>query len=293
MKIDTLLGEIIEENWTCMQELFQHVCPPRGNFRFSEIFEPHGGVKIEDPERGGGIAMTMHSLCVLLEHLIATQRQSITVMDVGANVGMMSFFGFMYVYHRLLTLNQMADIQNIQFYGFEPHKILYKGLEETIKINNFEDYIKVFNCGIGNANCTDILHIPCHPINSGLSTRKIDENSSEIFKNKDHYRVEPAEFMKLDTFCDRHNLTDIDIIKIDVEGGEMEVLEGASQLLRRCHPMLHIEHDSRAYGLSKGKDLLSYLGDYGYKYFYPIKNNSEFITTIEELRLSERAKPLR
>ena len=32
-----------------------------------------------------------------------------------------------------------------------------------------------------------------------------------------------------------------DLIKIDVEGMELSVLEGASDLIKRCHPIIHAE----------------------------------------------------
>jgi hypothetical protein len=33
----------------------------------------------------------------------------------------------------------------------------------------------------------------------------------------------------------------VDLIKIDIEGMEMEALEGARQLIEKCHPILLIE----------------------------------------------------
>ena len=41
---------------------------------------------------------------------------------------------------------------------------------------------------------------------------------------------------------DSLNLPRVDFIKIDVEGMELDVLKGAKQTLRRCEPMMLIEH---------------------------------------------------
>jgi FkbM family methyltransferase len=39
------------------------------------------------------------------------------------------------------------------------------------------------------------------------------------------------------------DLARVDLIKIDVEGMELEVLHGADDLIARCRPMLHVEND--------------------------------------------------
>ena len=46
---------------------------------------------------------------------------------------------------------------------------------------------------------------------------------------------------RLDTYATRHGLTRVDFIKIDVEGGERDVLRGAEQLFRSARPLLLCE----------------------------------------------------
>lgn len=50
---------------------------------------------------------------------------------------------------------------------------------------------------------------------------------------------EPVESITLDTYFE--DRPDPDVVKIDVEGGEGHVLEGAERLLKRSHPTLFIE----------------------------------------------------
>ena len=53
---------------------------------------------------------------------------------------------------------------------------------------------------------------------------------------------------------DSHNYTDIDVLKVDVEGLEIPVLNGARKTLARCSPIIVIERcvlNSTAYGYSK------------------------------------------
>lgn len=50
-----------------------------------------------------------------------------------------------------------------------------------------------------------------------------------------------VETATLDDFCSHHAVGKIDFIKCDVEGHELEVLEGARNTLRHCRPTLLIE----------------------------------------------------
>lgn len=52
----------------------------------------------------------------------------------------------------------------------------------------------------------------------------------------------------------------VGMIKIDVEGGELRVLRGASLTLERCHPILFIE----AHGPAARRGILGFLGPLGY-----------------------------
>jgi hypothetical protein len=64
----------------------------------------------------------------------------------------------------------------------------------------------------------------------------------------------------------------VDWIKVDVEGGEVGVLEGAQETLRRFSPRLLIEDHSRVYPwvAEQGttQRLLSLLDEYGYETEY-------------------------
>ena len=64
---------------------------------------------------------------------------------------------------------------------------------------------------------------------------------------------------------DSHNYDDIDVLKVDVEGLEIPVLNGARQTLAKCSPVIIIERcvlNSTAYGYSKNDShqLLEELG---------------------------------
>lgn len=52
--------------------------------------------------------------------------------------------------------------------------------------------------------------------------------------------------ISLDDFCDQSGLQSCDFLKIDVDGPEVDVLDGAVKLIERCRPSLCVEIHSQA-----------------------------------------------
>jgi FkbM family methyltransferase len=79
-------------------------------------------------------------------------------------------------------------------------------------------------------------------------------------------RVE-VEAISLDSFAAQHpGQVRPRLIKIDVEGAEFLVLEGARQLIGETHPYLCIEIHPNAAGVFDHARLRQYLDGFGYKY---------------------------
>lgn len=76
-----------------------------------------------------------------------------------------------------------------------------------------------------------------------------------------------VETASLDTLVDRQHLKPPNIIKIDVEGAEMDVLLGMESILRRWHPKIILElDDETATGCeNKVSSCRSFLHDLGYQ----------------------------
>ena len=56
------------------------------------------------------------------------------------------------------------------------------------------------------------------------------------------------------TTVDSFAIKDVDLIKIDVEGYEMEVLKGANKALSECtYVMIELNNNSKRYGSSNGQ----------------------------------------
>jgi hypothetical protein len=72
--------------------------------------------------------------------------------------------------------------------------------------------------------------------------------------------------VKLDEFLAERN-SEPDLVKIDVEGFEMEVLRGAEQTFKRCRPELFIELDDNNLRRNKSSaaELVGFIENMGYE----------------------------
>jgi FkbM family methyltransferase len=133
------------------------------------------------------------------------------IFDVGANKGQ---------YANLI--NKVFD-GSAKIYSFEPGKFTYSELLKNIK--NIKN-VKTYNFGLGSEERD--MYLNYDDQGSGLASvyeRKL-EHANIDFKKK-----EKIDIRTLDGFCKANKIERIDLLKIDVEGHEMEVLKGAKTIL--------------------------------------------------------------
>jgi len=137
-------------------------------------------------------------------------------------------------------------------YAFEPLPYLFHKLVEEFPS------VKVFPYALSDSEgMTSFCYVKNCPGYSGLRRRRYDFDDPVI----EEITVETRPLDHIyppDLNCD--------FIKIDVEGAEMLVLKGASDLIKRCKPFIMFEHGLGAsdyYGVTScdAYDLL--VGDYG------------------------------
>lgn len=146
--------------------------------------------------------------------------KSAIVFDVGASYG----------YYTLL-LARLVEMG--QVYSFEPDWRSYGRLVRNLAVNIVRNAVPVPVC-ISNSHSTLLKWDSRQddPWNSGLA------NDQQI--NMQNLTTVPA--MSLDEFSQVINLQNqVRLIKVDVEGSELEVLKGASRLLACSHPLILCE----------------------------------------------------
>ena len=139
-------------------------------------------------------------------------------------------------------------------YAFEPIPGLYAGLKA--KYRNKAN-CRIYDIALSNQKGTaSFNYVISNPSYSGLKKRKYDRANEQD-------TLITVQTDLLDNILSSG--FNVDLIKIDVEGGELLVLEGAVNTIKRCRPVIIFEHGlgaSDIYGSSPEKlfDLLSGCG---------------------------------
>ncbi|GAB3323315.1 FkbM family methyltransferase [Larkinella ripae] len=138
------------------------------------------------------------------------QTQPVVVFDVGANVGS-------YAQLLLKTFGNRATI-----HCFEPSRRTYQTLTENVVAPT------VFNHPFGLSSKAGQLSLYADAEQSGMM--------SVYSRDLQHLNIpfepmEVATFSTVDEFCNEQSISQIDLLKIDVEGHEFSVLEGATRFL--------------------------------------------------------------
>ena len=176
------------------------------------------------------------------ETLYGLVKNGTTVIDVGTNIG-----------ETLLNFAKInRDGINI---GFEPVPYLYEKAKNNIALNKFKN-IELINKGLSSSE-------------ELLTFQEVSENNSggtflKRESNREASRIVQA--IRLDDFVGLNRFENISLIKIDVEGFEMEVLKGATDTLRRFKPILFVEIDDSflARQQSSATDVFDFLAAHGF-----------------------------
>jgi FkbM family methyltransferase len=162
------------------------------------------------------------------------------VLDVGANIGNHSVF-FSEIFSKV--------------YAFEPNPQAYY----LLQYNSAGSNIVPLNYGLSSENST--VNFSINPINLGGS-KVIDGCSSPGTPSLNTIDIEVR---RLDDNLQIKNQV-VSLIKIDVEGHELQVLEGAAEFIRASQPVIVFEQSQDA--ICEGtSDTIDFLRDRNYRFF--------------------------
>jgi FkbM family methyltransferase len=158
-------------------------------------------------------------------------KEAFVIFDVGANYGFVSF-----AWHT--GLEQSTDIVM-----FEPHPGLCSLLRETIDLNGFTG-IRVEPLALGDS--------------PGRISINLYEGTANVMDLQELKKgVTEVEQMTLDAYVQSSGKQP-DLIKIDVDGYELNVLRGMQETVRRHKPIIAIETND-------SPELMAYLLQLGYR----------------------------
>lgn len=132
----------------------------------------------------------------------------INIIDAGANIG------------------EVAKDLSFQFptaaiYSFEPFFQTYERL-----LNNVLLYENILPQNLGLGKTTESLEVFLNPEST------INSIKSTYLNEKNSLGKEIIHIIRLDEFCNSNKIDHINILKIDVEGFELEVLKGSDMMLK-------------------------------------------------------------
>jgi len=180
-------------------------------------------------------------------------RPGMTVLDVGAHHG----------FYTLLSSKRVGTEGRV--IAFEPSPRERGALLKHLRINSCRN-VRVEGLALGNEEKDASLFVVegCQTGCNSLRTPAHDVPGQ--------FTPTPVHIVRLDDWLNIQKITRVDFIKLDVEGGELEVLHGAKDLLeRRPRPLILAElQDVRAMAWGHhAKDVAAFLRSLGFRWLKP------------------------
>ncbi len=165
--------------------------------------------------------------------------------DIGANVGYFTLVAATALNHRGRII------------AFEPGQNAYARLTENLALNPYRN-IQTFSVAVTDREGEAVLHL----------TGDIADSSANLYQAAAAQAgQEVCRTVGLDQFLREENLPVPDLIKLDAEGAELAVLQGAKGLLADSPPLWLMEMEEKnlmAAGASKAA-VAQFLSGYGYR----------------------------
>lgn len=173
------------------------------------------------------------------------------VFDIGAHHGN---------YARLLTNHLIVD----KCYCFEPFPESYTTLQRNLQGNKFLTFPLAISDVRGTA---DFYANQFEETNSLLAASVTNSQIDQLLDLREKIKVEVD---TVDSFCEQHQVREIDVLKIDTQGNTFQVLKGAETMIRngrigiiQCEvEFLEIYKEEKLY-----HHIAAFLDDCGYKLF--------------------------
>ena len=153
----------------------------------------------------------------ILKRLLKPGDQAL---DIGANFGLLT-----------LVMSRLVGPQGV-VHAFEPNPVLRDILDRTFERNQVQN-VQLHSIALGDSSGYLPLQVPPNNFGAASLVRKINQPK----------QTHTVSVVKLDDFIRDTKITNIAIIKLDVEGFELHVLKGASSVLQNFRPIIIYENN--------------------------------------------------
>jgi len=191
--------------------------------------------------------------------------------DVGANDGSYSLFAARRVGPEGTAL------------AWEPSQREFVRLQANLQLNRLTN-VRPLQIALSNRSGHAILRVAGYE-HEGQNTL------GDFFVHNDIEcsHTEQVILKRLDDLADEEGLKQVDVIKIDVEGAELSVIEGAQRTLTKFHPLLLLELLDAAlrYQGSSAEEVLALLKSLGYEIYTFDKASGKPVKARQHSELSD------
>ncbi|MCD8485199.1 MAG: FkbM family methyltransferase [Desertifilum sp.] len=182
-------------------------------------------------------------------------QPNLTVIDIGANVGLYSLTTAAHC--------RQHGLSNVKIYGFEPNPYEYSKFQQNIAINDYQE-IQVLPFAMSDRAGVCQMSIP--PTGMGMLSRLLTDELPQANASQ----TLDVKTITLDEWCNQQGIQKIDLLKLDVEGHELNVLLGSQNLLEtQAIQVLFME-----VGHGQWQKTIDLLEDYGYRIERVCRNGS-------------------
>jgi FkbM family methyltransferase len=167
--------------------------------------------------------------------------------DIGANIGLYS-----------LVASELVGLEG-KVFAFEPLRKNHEALQKYLQLNSVRN-VTLEKLAVSDKPGTIALHLNEEDSNNGMATAFAD---SFTFS-------ETVPTVPLDLHFANEPDLKINLIKIDIEGGEFLALKGMEGLLKKYKPALLLEIDPNILERTpfQQEDIETFLAELGYRKFY-------------------------
>ncbi len=201
----------------------------------------------------------------LVKNLVRPGTDSI---DVGVYRGVYSY--------------EMSKYSNL-VHSFEPNPIIFEDINKNLSkiIKN----IKLYNFALSNKDEIITLKVPVR--NRSYDKKNYEEyfqmgratiHSTNEFKEYESFEVNSKRLDSINFY------NEISFIKIDVEGHEVEVIQGAKNIIKNFRPNLLVEIEEK-HNKKKVSTTIKFIESLGYNSFFYENNELKNINNLDDLNL--------
>lgn len=190
------------------------------------------------------------------------------VLDIGANLGS-------------YVIPVAKKFPQLKFISFEPQRIIYYQLCSNIILNGL-DNVNAVNIALSDeAGVADTV-IPDYFQETNIGAFSLDP---EVRKNDYECATIGGKESMIISVLDNHNIGNIRLIKIDVEGLELKVLKGATQTLQNNNypPIIFEAWRYKEWFQPRRNELYDYIRSLGYNITIIGENNIAQHSTKENI----------